>query len=48
MAELELHIALSHLIRNFEIEYLDKSPMGYIEKLFLIPEKPLDLSMTDC
>ena len=48
MAELELHIALSHLIRNFEIEYLDKSPMGCIEKMFLIPEKPMDLSMRDC
>ena len=30
VAQLELHIALSHLIRNFEIEYLDNSPMGYI------------------
>ena len=47
MAQLELHIALSHLIRNFEMEYLDKSPMGYIEKFLLIPEKPMDLSMKD-
>ena len=47
VAELELHIALSHLIRNFEMEYLDKSPIGYIEKFLLIPEKPMDLSMKD-
>ena len=47
VAELELHIALSHLIRNFELEYLDNSPMGYIQKFLLTPEKPIDLSIQD-
>ena len=27
--------------------YHDKDPMGFIEKLFLIPDKQLDLSLKD-
>ncbi len=31
LAELELHIALAHLIREYKVDCLDDKPMGYIQ-----------------
>ena len=47
VAELELHIALSQLIRTFSVEFKDDKPMDYVQNLFLIPERRFDLVFTD-
>lgn len=47
VAELELHIALAQLIKNFRVEYRDEKPMDYIQTLFLVPERRLDLAFVD-
>ena len=44
VAELEFHIALTHLIREYRVEYLDKEPMGYIQNFTVKPERPLNLT----
>ncbi len=43
LAELELFIALAHLIRDYKVECLDKEPMGHMMKPLLKPEKQLNL-----
>ena len=47
LAELELHIALTHLIKKFHIEYPEKTLMDYIMKGLLVPERQLDLILKD-
>ena len=47
LAELELHITLTHLIKKFHIEYPEKTPMDYIMKGLLVPERQLDLILKD-
>ena len=44
LAELELHIALAHLIREYKVDCLDKEPMGYMMKALLKPDKQLNLT----
>ena len=44
MAELELHIALAHIIRSYKVEYQEKEPLDYVLKGVLKPEKKLDLA----
>ena len=47
IAELEMHIALAQLIRNFNIEYRDEQPLNFIQKLFVYPERQMDLAFVD-
>ena len=47
VAELELHIALAHLMRNFRVEYPAESPLGYIIKHTLVPDRRMDLKLMD-
>ena len=47
VAELELHIALSQLIRTFKVEFRDDKPMDYVQNLFLNPERRFDLAFID-
>ena len=47
IAELEMYIALSHIMRNFSVEFPEKAPMDYILKGFLIPERQLNLIFLD-
>ena len=47
VAELELHIALSQLIRTFGVEFKDDKPMDYVQNLFLMPERRFDLVFID-
>ena len=47
VAELELHIALAQLIKNFRVEYRGEKPMDYIQTLFLVPDGRLDLAFVD-
>ncbi len=44
LAELELHIALAHLIREYKVDSLDDKPMGYIQNFLIKPERQLDLT----
>ena len=47
IAELELYIALSHIMKNFSVEFPEKAPMDYILKVLLIPERQLNLTVHD-
>jgi len=40
IAELELHIALAHMMKNFKVEYQEDTPMDYIEEVFqVVPDR---------
>ena len=47
IAELEMYIALSHIMKNFSVEFPERAPMDYILKGFLIPERQLNLIFHD-
>ena len=47
MAELEMHIALAQLIRNFRIDYRDDQPLDFEQRLFVYPERRMDLAFVD-
>ena len=48
IAELELHIALAHMVKNFKVEYPENTPMDYIEEVFqVVPEKKINLVFKD-
>ena len=47
MAELELHIALAHLMRNFEIHYPGPDNIDFEQRLFIVPDRKLDLAFVD-
>ena len=48
IAELELHIALAHMMKNFKVEYPENTPMDYIENFFqILPERKINLVFKD-
>ena len=48
IAELELHIALAHMMKNFKVEYPENTPMDYIENFFqVVPERKINLVFKD-
>ena len=47
IAELEMHIALAHLIRNFKLEYREEQPLNFVQKMFIYPERQMDLAFVD-
>ena len=47
IAELEMHILLAQLMKNFKIEYHDEKPMEFANKLFYGPARQLDLAFVD-
>ena len=47
VAELELHVALAHFMRNFRLEYSGTEPIGFTQKLFVVPDRQLDLTFVD-
>ena len=47
MAELELYIALAHLMKNFRVDNPTKAEVEPMQKLFLVPEHQLDLTFSD-
>ena len=47
VAELEMHVLLAQLIKNFKIEYREDKPIEFIIKLFNRPERQMDLAFTD-
>ena len=42
-----MHIALAQLIRNFKLEFRDELPLNFIQKLFVYPERRMDLAFVD-
>ena len=44
IAELELRIALAQLMRKYRVDYLDESPMGYVQNIDLKPDRQLDIA----
>ena len=47
VAELELHIALSQLVKNFRFDFRDDEPLNFIQQIFVYPERQMDLAFTD-
>ena len=43
IAELEIHIAVAQLVRNFRIDYTDDEPLKYIVQLFFYPKQDMNL-----
>ena len=47
VAELELHIALAQLMRNFKVEYRETQPLNFVQQIFVYPERQMDLAFVD-
>ena len=48
IAELELHIALAHMMKNFKVEYQEDTPMDCIEEVFqVVPDRKINLVFKD-
>ena len=47
VAELELHIAMAHIVQNFRVEYPETAPVGIVQKFFLIPDRPINLAFVE-
>ena len=47
MAELELHIAVSQIVRNFRLVYSDPAPIRMTLRLFLIPDRAVNVAFID-
>jgi len=47
IAELEMYIAMSHIMKNFSVEFPEEAPMDYILKSLIIPERQLNLIFRD-
>jgi cytochrome P450 len=47
VAELEVHIAIAQIIKKFNIEYPDPTPIDYILKGVLVPRKQFNLIFKD-
>ena len=43
IAELEIHIAVAQLVRNFRIDYTDDEPLKYTVQLFYYPKQDMNL-----
>ena len=47
VAELEMHIVLAQLMRNFNINFTEDKPLKYVVNLFYYPERKMNLTFTD-
>ena len=47
VAELEMHILLAQLIRNYKLEYRDEKPLEFTNKLLYVPARQMDLAFVD-
>ena len=47
VAELEMHILLAQLMRNFKIEYREDEPIEFVAKLFYGPARQMDLAFVN-
>ena len=46
-AELEMHIVLAQMMRNFRLEYRDEEPMEFVNELLYCPARRMDLALVD-
>ena len=47
LAELEVNIALSQIMKAFRVEFNEKEPVGYVIKFLLLPERQMNLIFKD-
>lgn len=47
VAELEMHVLLAQLVRNFKIEFREEEPIKFITKLFYGPGRQMNLAFVD-
>ena len=47
VAELELHIALAQIVRNFRLVFPDSTPVRMKLRLFVIPDRAVKLAFID-
>ena len=47
VAELEMHILLAQMMRNFRIEYRKKEPMEFENQLVFRPARKMNLALVD-
>jgi len=47
VAELELHIAMAHIMQNFRVEYPETTPVDIVQKFILAPDRPINLAFID-
>ena len=47
LAELEMHVLLFHIMKNFQLKYPKNESMGTIARGTLIPEKPVRVKFCD-
>ena len=47
IVELSLHIALTQLVRKYRVEYLEETPMDYVQKFMVQPDRKLNLVFAD-
>ena len=42
-----MHILLAQLVRNFRIEFREEEPIKFINKLFFVPGRRMDLAFVN-
>ena len=47
LAELELNIALSQIMKSFRVEFNEKEPVGIDIKFLLLPDRQMNLVFRD-
>ncbi len=47
IAELELHIAVSHLMKEFRLRYEQAERVELKQEMILFPDKPINLTIVD-
>ena len=47
VAELEMHIALTQLMKSFRVEYRDEQPLNFTQELSVYPKRRMDLAFID-
>ena len=44
VAELQIHIAVAQLMKNFRVEFRDDHPVGYVQQILIYPDRRMDLA----
>ena len=47
VAELELHITLSQIVRKFSVHFLEKDPVGMVVGITTVSSKPINLKFVE-
>ena len=38
---------MAHIMQNFRVGYPETTPVGIVQKFFLIPDRPINLAFVD-